>query len=70
MKIVLRTKVFEGNCTVLDHKGSTKVPILLHIFKDFLYGKYEIPLVYIKNALGGIGFPHGNLPWTLGLSPS
>ena len=41
------TKVFEGNCTVLDHKGSTKVPILLHIFKDFLYGKYEIPLVYI-----------------------
>ena len=40
-------KVFEGNCTVLDHKGSTKVPILLHIFKDFLYGKYEIPLVYI-----------------------
>ena len=41
------TKVFEGNCTVLDHKGSSKVPILLHIFKDFLYGKYEIPLVYI-----------------------
>ena len=45
MKIVL-PKVFEGNCTVLDHKGS-KVPILLHIFKDFLYGKNEIPLVYI-----------------------
>ena len=40
-------KVFEGNCTVLDHKGSPKVPIFLHIFKDFLYGKYEIPLVYI-----------------------